>query len=226
MLRKPARVALLSLLVSFSAAAPASTTPLPVPLPAGFPDNLSIRNFGIDLEPACNAVYLNESVTTGYYIPAGAGVELADDLHTTLAAPQAICAFDIGYYSPGAAPVNATVTVYANDPGDAGRGAPIAGPYLVAGLPPGANAFHIEVGSGVVAPHVWLGVAFDDAGTGLLSFGPPSLGSSHDLAWLAPPGISVTYGGQPPANLFLGLHSSPSTPARTATWGNLKAHYR
>src|SRR5262249_12409754 len=106
------------------------------------------------------------------------------------------------------------------------RGPAIAGPYVIPGLPPGANAFHIEVAPGSVAPDVWLGVAFDDPSTGLLSFGPPTLGSSHELVWVTPPGVVTNFGGQPPADLFLGLYSTPATPARPSTWGSLKALYR
>lgn len=225
MLRSPVRLRLGFAFFLF-AAGPAFALPNAVPLPADILAQLAVRNFGIDLEPACNAVYLDETFSTGYYVPAGAGIELADDLHTVLAGPQSICAFDLGYYNPGDAPVTATVTVYANGGADPVKGVVIAGPYLIHGLPPGANAFHIEVGGGTVLPHVWLGVAFDDARTGLLSFSPPTLGGSHDVVWITPPGVATNYGGQPPADFFLGLHSSPSTPARPSTWGNLKALYR
>ena len=109
---------------------------------------------------------------------------------------------------------------------DRGKGTAIAGPYVITGLPPGAHAFHFEVASGVVLPHVWLGVAFDDDATGLLSFGPATLGASHDAVWLTPPGAATNYGGEPPADVYLGLYSSPATPARPSTWGSLKALYR
>ena len=222
MFRKSAVLSMLSLL----AAVPALATPVPVPLPADFPADLVVKDFGIDLEAACHAVYLDETVSTGYYLPAGPGVEVADDLHTTLSETQALCGFDFGYYNPGAGPVTATVTLYEGSEFDPEKGPPIAGPYVIHGLPPGANAFHIEVAGGSVQPHVWLGVAFDDAVTGLLSFGPPTLGGSHDLVWLTPPGVPTNYGGQPPADLFLGLYSSPATPVRPSTWGSLKATYR
>ena len=222
MFRKSAVLSLLSLL----AAAPALALPAPVPLPEDFPAHLVVRDFGIDLEPVCHAVYLNENVSTGYYLPAGPGIEVADDLHTTLTEPQAICGFDLGYYNPGASLVTATVTLYADSEFDPDKGAVVAGPYVIQGLPPGANAFHIDVVGGIVPPHVWIGVAFDDGATGLLSFGPPTMGSSHDIVWLTPPGVATNYGGQPSADLFLGLYSSPATPARPSTWGSLKATYR
>ena len=222
---KPARHAIFSALLLL-VSVPAFATPAPVRLPADFPAHLAVRDFGIDLEPVCHAVYLNENLSTGYYLPAGPGIEVADDLHTTLTEPQAICGFDFGYFNPGAALVTATVTVYANSEFDPGKGAPIAGPYVIHGLPPGPNAFHIDAASGIVQPHVWLGVAFDDGVTGLLSFGPPTLGSSHDAVWLTPPGVATNYGGVPPADVFLGLYSSPATPTRPSTWGSLRATYR
>jgi hypothetical protein len=222
---KPARSAIL-VSIFLLASIQAHAAPVPVPLPASIPAQLVLQDRGLDLEPACDAVYLNESVSTGFYLPAGAGIELADDLHTTLTEPQALCAFDLGYYNPGTAPVTATVTLYSNDEFDLGKGTPIAGPYVISGLPTGAHAFHIEVGGGVVLPHVWLGVAFDDEVTGLLSFGPATLGASHDAVWLTPPGAATNYGGEPPADVYLGLYSSPATPARPSTWGSLKALYR
>jgi len=223
--RRPARSVMVASFLSFGSL-PALAAPVPVPLPEDFPSHLVVRDFGIDLEPVCHAVYLDESVSTGFYIPAGPGIEVADDLHTTLTETQAICGFDFGYYNPGDGVVTATVTLYANNELDANKGAPIAGPYVIHGLPPGANAFHIDVVAGVVVPHVWLGVAFDDYLTGLLTYSPASLGSSHDTVWLTPPGAATNYGGQPPADVFLGLYSSPSTPVRPATWGSLKSLYR
>ena len=59
---------------------------------------------------------------------------------------------------------------------------------------------------------------------------PHTLGSSHDIAWVSTPGFptgfAYNFGGVPAANFFLGVYTSPATPARPATWGSLKAHYR
>lgn len=225
MFRKPACLCVLSALFLL-APARALAAPVLVPLPVDFPAQLVVRDFGIDLEPQCHAIYLDETISTGFYVTNPPGTELADDLHTTLTESQALCGFDFAYYNPGAAPVTATVTLYENDASDAGRGTPIAGPYVIEGLPPGANAFHFEVQGGTVSPHVWLGIAFDDGATGLLTFSPATLGSSHDTAWISPPDQAVSFGGQPPANFFLGLYSSPSTAAQSSTWGSLKALYR
>jgi hypothetical protein len=215
------------LLACLAFARPAIALPIAaIPLPPSAPETYTVRDFGLDLEARCTPVYLDETYTTGYYLAVGAGVELADDLHGVLTETQAICGFDFGYFNPGNGNVSATVTVYANDEFDPGRGAVIAGPYVLHGLPPGANAFHVDATGGVVMPHSWLGVAFDDANTGLLSFGPPTLGTSHEIVFLTPPGVVTNFGGHPPADLFLGLDSSPATPARASTWGSLKAHYR
>jgi hypothetical protein len=201
-----------------------------VPLPIELPEPFLVTDFGHDLEPACTRIYLNESIATGYYAPVAANVELADDLHTSIVDAQLLCGFDLGYYKPGAGLVDATVTFYANAPGDPDRGVVLAGPYLVPGLPAGLNAFHVEVAGGMLQSDVWMGVAFNDGETGLLCFGPPSLGTSHDVVWSTvaglPPGVATNFGGNPPANLFLGVYTSPSTPAPIATWGGLKAHYR
>jgi hypothetical protein len=203
-----------------------AVVPLPLELPAPF----VVRDFGPDLEPACLPIYLNESIATGFYAPVAANVELADDLHTSIADAQLLCGFDLAYYKPGAGLVDATVTFYANAPIDADRGVVLAGPYVVQGLPAGLHAFHIEVVGGMVQSDLWMGVAFNDGVTGLLCFGPPSLGASHDVIWSTPPGLppggATNFSGNPPANLFLGVYTSPSTPASAATWGSLKAHYR
>jgi hypothetical protein len=196
---------------------------LPVPLPT----KLSVRDFGPDREPICLPVYLNESTGSEFSLPVGAGVELADDLHTSLDQRETLCAFDLGYFAPGPAPVNARVTFYDMIPGDGAPSAVMAGPYEVLGLPPGLNAFRIEVPpGGEVDGDFWMGVAFSSGDTGLLAFDPPTLGHSHDIAWVTPPGAPATFGGVPPANAFLGVHASPSTPARPSSWGTVKVLYR
>ena len=227
----PAQCALLLLLL-LPAAVFAGPAPDPgiVPLPVAVPKPLVVRDFGRDLEPACTPIYLNESLSAGFYAPVAAHVELADDLHTTLVVPQLLCGFDLGYFKPGVGLVDATVTFYANGPDDPARGSVLAGPYVVAGLPAGVHAFHIEVAGAMLEGNVWMGVAFSDGVSGLLCFGPPTLGASHDLVWITPPGdpsgFASDFDGNPPANLFLGVSTSPATPASAATWGRLKAVYR
>lgn len=221
---------LLLLLAPTPALASAPFKGNPIPIPIELSEIPALRDFGRDLETACTPIYVNESISTGYYLPVAPNVELADDLHTTLVGNQVLCGFDLGYYNPGDGLVNAIVTFYANDASDAGRGDVLAGPYLVQGLPSGLNAFHIEVQGGMLQQDLWMGVAFDDGVTGMLSFGPPTLGSSHDLVWFTPtdfpPGFATNFGGIPPADLFLAVSTSPSTPVQPATWGSLKAHYR
>lgn len=222
----------LAVLLLVAAAGPpvhAEMLPLPVPaepLPGGPAGPIQPRPIGFDHAPSCMPIYANETHDTGYYIPVGAGVELADDLHTTAEGRQALCAFDFAYYKSGSGPVSAIVTFYEGSPGDGAPGAVIAGPFLLVGLPAGLNAFHMEVPGGVVDEDVWMGVAFDRDGVGLLAFGPPTEGTTHDLAWLNPPGELGSFGGTPPADFFLGVYSSPSTAARVATWGELKSFYR
>jgi hypothetical protein len=184
------------------------------------------RVIGFDHAPSCMAIYLNETTSTGFYVPAGTQVELADDLHTTSQGTQALCAFDFGYYKPTSGTVDAVITFYDNTPADDPPGAVMAGPFLLDGLPEGANAFHVEVAGGLVDADIWMGVSFSDAETGLLAFTPATLGTSHDLVRQSPPGETGNFGGAPPADFFLGVYSSPSTPSPPATWGGLKAIYR
>jgi len=218
------------LLAPSSALAGAPTVGRAVPLPIQLTEPLVVRDFGQNLEPACLPIYLNESTSTNFYAPVGVDVELADDLHTTLTGDQVLCGFDLAYYNPGEGLVNAVVTFYAGYPNDVDRGAVLAGPYPIHGLPTGINAFHIEVQGGLLQANLWLGVTFSDGETGLLTFGPPTLGSSHDIVWYSPPvfpsGFAYNFGGTPVADFFLGVHTSPATPARPATWGSLKAQYR
>ena len=201
-----------------------------LPIPVELSRTFVVHDFGQDLEPACVAVYVNETVSADFYAPVAADVELADDLHTTLVDAQLLCGFDLAYYKPGEGLVDATVTFYGNTPIDPDRGAVLAGPYVVHGLPAGLNAFHIEVAGDVLQGDLWMGVAFSDGLTGLLCFGPPTLGTSHDAVWVTPPefpsGFASDFGGNPEANLFLAVYTSPTTPARAATWGSMKAHYR
>ncbi len=201
-----------------------------VPLPVALPKPFVVHDFGRDLEPTCTMNYLNESISALFYAPVAANVELADDLHTSIVGNQLLCGFDLGYYKAGAGLVDATVTFYANAPFDPGRGPVLAGPYVIEGLPAGLNAFHLEVAGAMLQSDLWMGVAFSDGSTGLLCFGPPSLGDSHDVVWFAPPefpsGFAINFSGNPAANFFLGVYTSPATPANVATWGSLKAHYR
>ncbi|MGH7725878.1 MAG: hypothetical protein ACREOU_10680 [Candidatus Eiseniibacteriota bacterium] len=218
----------LTLGLASAGGAQAESLPLPVKaLPIPLPSPLTPADFGIDREPACLAIYLNESNGTTSYLPVGAGVELADDLHAASPAVETLCAFDFGYFKPSSGFVDALVTLYENLPGDPDPGPVVAGPYLISRLPDGLRAFRIEVPPGsLIAGDVWLGVAFSDSETGLLAFGPPTLGSSHDRIWINPPGAQGDFGGGPPANLYLGMHTSPTTPTRAETWGSIKAIYR
>jgi hypothetical protein len=201
---------------------PGPVAPRPFPGPAAVP----LVPRGPDYSGGCLRIYANETTSTHFYVAPGPGVELADDLHTTATGMQVLCAFDFGYFKPDPGVVDATVMFYDNTIADVGPGDLLAGPFLVAGLPTGANAFHVEVPGGFVDGDVWMSVAFSDGQTGLLTFDPPDQGTSHDLAWVSsPPGIG-NLGGTPPANFFLGVYTSSVTPARTSTWGGIKLIYR
>jgi hypothetical protein len=195
-------------------------------LPAPLPERLVPVPIGPEHAGGCDEIYLNETTQTGYYTLLLDGGELADDLHTTATSDWPLCAFDFGYYKPTAGAVDATVTFYRNNGVDGGIGAVMAGPFLIAGLNGGGGwAYHVEAPFGTVGPDVWMGVEFSDAGTGLLSFDPPTTGSSHDLV-AADGTIYITPFAEHVANYFLGVYASRPTGTQDATWGQVKSIYR
>ncbi len=157
--------------------------------------------------PGCSESYLNTGVPVGIYYPAGAGVEVLDDLHLGVVYVTGLCAFDFGYFKEGPGTTDATVTFYANNADDDVPGAMLA-TFPLPGLPSGQNGFHIEVPSASLVQEVWLGVSFstDDAGLELAHCDWP--GVSHDYFYMRPPAGYFTFGGNPKANYLLGVYAT------------------
>ena len=216
------------LLSAFAAASvPAAPSPQPVGgtiLPLQLTSPPELKHIGPEHADECMLVYMSEDpAPTSYYAP-GAFVEVADDLHTVLTEPQALCAVDIGYFSP-TGPTDIIVTFYDNA-GDAPPVAVTAGSFPLPGAPMGANFVHVELPVGIVTPSTWMGVAFSNPDAGLIISEFPTVGTSHDYHYETPPGDYFFLGGDPLANYWLGVYTSPSVQTESATWGKVKAIYR
>lgn len=212
---------------SFALAGPRVTvTPLRAPAP------LVLQRSVVTLESSvsCGALYSCTQNPLGLYYPAGAGVEVADDLH--MIAPGHLCGIDFGYYKSTPGVTGAAIAFYANDPTDGIQPFMLlAGPYVVGNLPSGTNVIHLDLEPGTGAPDltqdIWLGVSFSTDSTGLLVAGPPELGTSDDLFYITPPGQMTWFCAEPTANFYLAVYANEFTvPTATTTWGKLKQLYR
>ncbi|HVO72339.1 MAG TPA: hypothetical protein VMT24_19960 [Aggregatilineaceae bacterium] len=132
-------------------------------------------------------VYDNTASYTGYYYPGGADVE--DDIHVDPHQPFVMTGFSFGYYDSVATPptnyVSATITFYEWTSDFQVPGAVLAGPYTLFGIPsPGAWILSYQPDPVVLPPDFWMGVSFldpDYPDAGLMIYGPPAIGTSHDL---------------------------------------------
>ncbi len=155
----------------------------------------------------CYESFANTLVPTGFYYPAGAGVEVRDDLHLGTVYVSGLCAFDIGYYKSGAGTTNATVTFYQNNSVDDPPG-PMLATFALPGLPSGENGMHVEVPGSALSQDVWMGVSFSTADAGLQTADPAWPGTSDDYFHMNPPGGYYTFGGNPKADFFLGVYAT------------------
>jgi hypothetical protein len=159
------------------------------------------------------------------------GMEIMDDLHLAAQGPEALCAFQVGFYNLSFNKTTMTVTFYENDASDDPPGRIVAGPFRVEGLPTGQVITTFYPLSGIVTPNVWMGVQFGAfRGTGLTaSSGASQLGFSHDIAYSPRYGY-VNFGGTDVnhiyANFQLAVTSIAPVPTQPETWGRLKATYR
>lgn len=222
-----ALVALLGVASLASADGVVSVTPLPVPVP------LALQPGSVVLQPStgCPAIYSNLQNAASLYYPAGAGVELADDLHMVM--PGHLCAVDFGYYKATPGTTGAAIAFYANDALNSIQPFMLlAGPYVVNDLPTGTNLIHLELEPGTGMPDlmqdIWVGISFSTDETGLLVSNPPELGTSEDLYYITPPGQATTFcDPELVANFCLAVYANEFTvPAATTTWGTLKQLYR
>ncbi|OGF04313.1 MAG: hypothetical protein A2W00_08980 [Candidatus Eisenbacteria bacterium RBG_16_71_46] len=158
-------------------------------------------------DPSCSELFINTGVSRGIHFPAGAGVEVLDDLHLGPLVVAGLCAFDIGYFKQGPGTTDATVAFYANNPGDDPPGSTLAS-FQLTGLPSGENGFHVEVPASSLTQDVWLGVSFSTADAGLVAAGPAWPGATDDYFYMSPPGEYYTFGGNPKADFLLGIYAT------------------
>lgn len=170
----------------------------------------------------CYEAYWNVALPTGYYFPAGTGVEVMDDLHLGDVYVTGVCAFDMGYYNAGAVPVNAVVRFYAGNAADDPPGALLA-TFGLPGLATGENFLHVEVPGSTIGQDVWMGVTFNSDVAGLELAEPTLPGASDDYLYMTPPGQFFTFGSNPTANFMLGVYAlgTPVTGAPGAPFAGI-----
>jgi hypothetical protein len=183
------------------ARAPASAGPV-----ALRPTPVSPHQGTADGSSPCVESYSNVAIPAGEYFPAGADVEVFDDLHLGALHVTDICAFDIGYFNGGAGLIDATVRFYSGSAEDDPPGALLA-TFALPGLPTGENFMHVEVPSTTLGQDTWMSVAFSAADAGLELANSPWPGASDDFFYMTPPGGFFTFGGNPRANFLVGVHA-------------------
>jgi hypothetical protein len=176
----------------------------------------------------CLPSYANQAALQLFYQQNG--FEIMDDMHTTARGPQALCAFQVGFYNLSFAQTTMTVTFYENDANDDPPGQILAGPFRIEGLPSGQVVSTFYPLSGVITPNIWMGVRFGAfKGTGLTMAPLAQLGTSHDIAYSPRFGF-VNFGGTDVnhvnANFQLAVTSIAPVPTQSETWGSVKAFYR
>ena len=168
--------------------------------------------WGMGGDRTTTAIYSDLAYNTGYFQAAGAGVEVADDLHMLSAGTMV--EFKFAYHDGGAGASTATVNFYANNPSDfplpgGSPPASLIASYSLTGLPgPGEWIVTVPVSAQALPVDVWMGVIFPASDVGLLTYSPPTVGSSHDIYALY--GQGYWFGGSPPANF--GLEVSTPEP--------------
>ncbi len=149
-------------------------------------------------------IYSNVTYSTDWYYGPGAGVEVADDLHMISAGTMV--EFKFGYFD-GAGVTTATVNFYANNANDfpvpgGNPPASLIASYPLTGLPgAGTWLITVPVAAQALPQDVWMGVIFPASNVGLLTYNPPTIGSSHD--YFAMYGSLYWMGGNPVANFAL-----------------------
>lgn len=154
-------------------------------------------------------LYDNTGNPANTYYSSQGGAEAIDDLHFASGGSLDTLAFE--YYDPAVGgTLSATVNLYAN-PGGLDLGTtPLAGPYVVGGLPRGRKTATIPLPQSLgVGASIWMGVQFTSTTAGLILNSVPSVGSSHDL-YLENGGF-YWFGGSPKANFGIRLVGN-STP--------------
>jgi len=193
-----------------SLAGVASADLVPTALPAG----TDIGSYSIDLGSSGQrgdvTVYENLA-TSGFFFPlSSAGAAYGDDLHMTSGGDVSSVSF--GYFTPGLAAFDATISLYANDPADSviPTASPLLGSFTVT-LDPGAFIVTVALGTTIAAgSDIWLNYDATDAESGLfISGAPATIGASDDLFEIDDTGLFF-FGGDPIANYTLAVGIVPA----------------
>jgi hypothetical protein len=167
------------------------------------------------------AVYVN-TLLTGYYLPAGAGVAVADDLH--LSKGGKITGFSFAYYDSGPfGQVDASLSFFSS------AGGPALASFGYAGLMTDSKTAFVvttdltgtgyEFNSG---QDLVMQVSFSRGTAGWLAAGQPQIGSSLDGFWLGQGG-RYWFGGQPAGSFYATVAAVPEPQTAAALAGGLAA---
>jgi hypothetical protein len=193
---------LLGLIVLGLVAGPVAAGPIAA-TPFSFAGPVSAHNTGMPRDPV--VVYDNTTTQTGLYIPSAD--EIGDDLH--MVSGGVLDSYAFGYYLPGTDPTDAVVRFYANDVDD-NIGALIAS-YTLTGLTAGAWIWSETVTQpgADLTQDLLMTVQFSNAAAGLLSFSPPTVGTSHDLWRNQTTGNWYWWSGTPAGDLCMAVSIVP-----------------
>lgn len=154
------------------------------------------------------------ALDTTYYDSQG-GAEAIDDLH--LAFDGAVDSVAFEYFDPAiGGTLSAVVRLYVNPGGLDLTALPLAGPFLIPGLPRGWNSVSLSLPPGSVTDgrSIWMGVRFTSTTAGLIVKSVPSTGSSHD--YYMEDGLFYYFGGEPKANFAMRVVGTPTGQASVA----------
>jgi hypothetical protein len=208
------RSLLVSAVVACAVTALTQTTTGPIRKAPPPHDHVSISLAGGPraLAPGPITLYDNNNIPSGYYYPPSGSIVPADDLH--MIGGGLINGFTIGYYDPpgGGDLTDAVVAFYENDPFDGSIAGPIAA-FTISGLPkPGSYMVTIDLTGGYefVAPaNLWMSLEFPGSNdAGWLIYGPPAVGSSHDLFLDVNSLKLYNFGGSPKADFCIAIYAA------------------
>jgi hypothetical protein len=216
-----------ALLLVLWAVSSLAAAPLAGPLPVS--DAGAAADFGLlpQHDPGCLEVYnaTTQAAVLYYYNP---GYSIMDDAHMTLTGNAPLCAFTLLGRNLEATPQSILVSFRAGDAADGTPGALTAGPFEVGFAVSTANqTVHYEAASGYVTPNAWIEFRWPEGGGTLALRGitGATVGGTHDTVYDPQLAAYDDY-GTGYAGFYAVVFTSPPVPARTATWGSVKAIYR
>ncbi len=161
-----------------------------------------------------SSYYANSNVTGAY----------GDDCHLALSGP--LIDFTIGYFSPSGA-VDCLITFHSNNAANTTFGAIEAGPYIVTGLPGGANTVTITPpDTPALSTDVWYTIQFSLGDAGLIIAGAaPTVGTSDDVFVDVDALSLLFFGGSPVANFALAISLDQPVPTKELSLGALKQQF-